>query len=61
MKGALTYDELVEMAWRILEYEPKSRELIRSIKNEAVRPVEKSEFDNWVSENCDADGKLLKR
>ena len=59
IKGTLTYDELVEMARVILEHEAQSRELFKSIKNGTVRPVEKSEFDNWVSENCDSDGKLL--
>ncbi len=59
MKGAMTYDELVEMARLILNHEAQSRELKKAIENGTIRSVEKSEFDNWVSENCDVDGKVL--
>ena len=59
MKGAMTYDELVEMARSILNHEAQSRELKKAIENGTIRSVEKSEFDNWVSENCDVDGKVL--
>ena len=59
MKGAMTYDELVEMARLVLNHETKSRELRKAIENGTIRPIEKSEFDDWVSKNCDVDGKVL--
>ena len=59
MKGAMTYNELVEMARLILNHEAQSRELKKAIENGTIRSVEKSEFDDWVSENCDVDGKVL--
>ena len=59
MKGAMTYDELVEMARLVLDHETQSRELKKAIENGTIRSVEKPEFDDWVSENCDVDGKVL--
>ena len=59
MKGAMTYDELVEMARLVLDHETQSRELKKAIENGTIRSVEKPEFDEWVSENCDVDGKVL--
>lgn len=59
MKGTMTYEELAEMARLILDYETQSRELIKTIESSNVRSVEKAEFDNWVAENCDAEGKVL--
>ncbi len=59
MKGAMTYDELVEMARLILNHETQSRELIKTIKSGTLRPIGKAEFDEWVASNCDVDGKVL--
>ena len=60
MKGAMTYDELVEMARLVLDHETQSRELMKTIKSGTLRPIEKAEFDEWVASNCDVDGKVLK-
>ena len=61
MKAAMTYDELVDMARKILAHEGRSRELIQTIRGQGVRPVEKAEFDEWVAENCDSDGRLVRQ
>ncbi len=55
----MTYDELVDMARKILAHEARSRELIETISNNRVKPIEKPEFDDWVAENCDTDGRLV--
>ena len=59
MKGAMTYDELVEMAQLVLEHETQSRELIETIKSGTLCSVEKTAFDEWVAASCDDDGKVL--
>ena len=59
MKGTMTYEELVEVARLVLGHETRSRELIKAIKSGDVRPVEKAEFDSWLTENCDAEGRIL--
>lgn len=58
MKGTLTYDELIEIARTILQHHEQSMELLEAIRNGRIKPLSKSEFDEWVSEHCNADGSL---
>ena len=58
MKGTMTYDELVDMAKLIIEHHEKSRSLLGQIQSSSVKPLSKSDFDKWVSDNCDSNGKV---
>lgn len=60
MKGTMTYDELIDMARKILAHEGRSRELIETIRSQGVMPVEKAKFDEWVAEKCDANGRVVR-
>ena len=56
LKGALTDDELVELAKLILQHEGRSRHLMKLIREGAITPVDKQRLDEWVNENCDEEG-----
>lgn len=58
MKGTMTYDEMVDMAKLIIKHHEKSLSLLGQIQNNSVKPLSKSDFDKWVSDNCDSEGKV---
>ncbi len=59
MKGTMTYDELVEQAHLIIRHEARTRELVKKIESGTIQAIEKGEFDKWVAQHCDSDGKVL--
>jgi len=58
MKGTMTYTELVEMCRQVLAYHESANDLITAITNGTISPVSKESFGEWVSKNCDQDGRL---
>ena len=59
MKGALTYDEFVEIAKLVVSHEAETRHLLDAIRTANISVVSKKEFDVWVKENCDNEGKVI--
>jgi len=58
MKGAMTYDELVEMCRVVLEHHEETNRLLKRIRARGIGPLAKAEFDSWVEDHCEKDGKI---
>lgn len=56
LKGTMSYDELIRIAKAILAHELETRALLEKVRGEHILPVSKSDFDKWVSANCDDTG-----
>lgn len=58
MKGTMTYAEFVEACRAVLDHHEKTVALLRRIREGEIPPVSKDEFDRWVDEHCEDNGKL---
>ena len=58
-KGALTYEEFVELAKQVVAHEERSRTLLAEISRGSIDPVSKTDFEEWVELNCDSDGRVI--
>jgi 5-methylcytosine-specific restriction endonuclease McrA len=58
MKGTMTYDELVDMARKVLEHYDRSKGLAAMIQGKEIEPMTKGDFDHWVSDNCLNNGRV---
>jgi len=58
MKGTMTYQELIEMCRVVLDHHNRSENLLKQIQARNIQSVSKAEFDRWVDEHCEKDGKL---
>ena len=58
VKGNMTYDELIEMARKILDHHQRSMSLLQDIRARRIAPLSKEKFDQWVLEHCNGDGSL---
>ena len=61
MKGTMTYAELLEACQAVIDHQRAAEQLLGLIKSGKVKPVPKSEFDQWVEAYCDSSGKTKGR
>ncbi|HOW50460.1 MAG TPA: hypothetical protein PLV42_00285 [bacterium] len=58
MKGTMTYEELVKACQIVLDHRAETEKLLNQITTRQIQPVQKSEFDKWVSAMCDETGRI---
>lgn len=56
MKGALSYEEFFDLCQKVVNHNGMAKELIERIKSNSINAVAKTDFENWVRENCDENG-----
>ena len=58
MKGSLTYQEFVEACKTVVDHQKLTEKLLIRIRERKIKSIAKAEFDQWVENVCDANGKL---